>query len=173
MPQSHLLLIGGRSGVGKSTTAFAIHDELSRRGFMHAVIEGDLLDLAHPARWKHQLAEQNLAAIWANYKSLGYRHLIYTNTVSILEAETLSAAMGDAPVVTTVLLTATDETIERRLAFREQGESLKQHVQRSMRIAPYLEEKANSETHRVPTDQTSSSELAHLIISLTGWVLED
>ena len=43
---SRLLLIGGRSGVGKSTVAFALHDLLTDREIPHAVIEGDALDLA-------------------------------------------------------------------------------------------------------------------------------
>lgn len=38
---SRLLLIGGRSGVGKSTIAFALHDLLVERNIRHAVIESD------------------------------------------------------------------------------------------------------------------------------------
>lgn len=52
MNSAHMLLIGGRSGVGKSTVAFALHDLLSARGVQHAVIEGDALDLAYPAPWE-------------------------------------------------------------------------------------------------------------------------
>lgn len=40
MNSAHMLLIGERSGVGKSTVAFALHDLLSARGVQHAVIEG-------------------------------------------------------------------------------------------------------------------------------------
>lgn len=54
-----MLLIGGRSGVGKSTVAFALHDLLSARGVKHVVIEGDALDLAYPAPWEQQMAERN------------------------------------------------------------------------------------------------------------------
>jgi len=42
------LFIGGRSGSGKSSVAGEIHEQLSSRGVMHACIEGDNLDLAHP-----------------------------------------------------------------------------------------------------------------------------
>jgi len=52
------------------------------------VIEGDYLDLAHPAphlAFPHaSLAEQNLAAMWTAYRSLGYHRLIYTNTAAVL-----------------------------------------------------------------------------------------
>ncbi|MFC0681616.1 adenylyl-sulfate kinase [Lysobacter korlensis] len=62
--RSEVVLVGGRSGVGKSTAALALHSVLAERGITHAVIEGDALDLAHPAPWEHGLAERNLAAVW-------------------------------------------------------------------------------------------------------------
>ncbi len=49
VPRSEVLFVGGRSGVGKSTAAEALHDLLAAADVPHAVIEGDLLDLAHPA----------------------------------------------------------------------------------------------------------------------------
>ncbi len=86
MTRSHLLLIGGRSGVGKSTVAAEIHRQLAERGVHHAWIEGDNLDMAFPVPWKegHKLAEANLAAMWSNYRALGYIRLIYVNTASVL-----------------------------------------------------------------------------------------
>ncbi|WP_207785646.1 adenylyl-sulfate kinase [Ancrocorticia populi] len=52
MNSAHMLLIGGSSGVGKSTVAFALHALLSAHGVHHAVIEGDVLDLAYPVPWE-------------------------------------------------------------------------------------------------------------------------
>ena len=83
--------------MGKSTVAFALHDLLSARGVQHAVIEGDALDLAYPAPWEQQMAERNLKAIWNNYAADGYRRLIYTNTVSVLEADKLARAPQPDP----------------------------------------------------------------------------
>ena len=114
MVDSHVVFIGGRSGVGKSTVAFALHDLLTEREVQHAVIEGDCLDLAYPARWKHRLAERNLAAMWSNYRDLGYHRLVYTNTVSVLEVPALTEAMGSVDGVTSVLLRASDSTVASR-----------------------------------------------------------
>src|SRR6478735_7976519 len=111
-----LLVIGGRSGVGKSTAAFALHALLRADDVSHAVIEGDALDLAWPRPWEHRLSMRNLAAVWANYRDLGYRRLVYTNTVAVLEADELAAAMGGSPRVTCVLLTASDAVADARLA---------------------------------------------------------
>ena len=40
--------------------------------------------MAYPPPWEHGLAARNLASIWRNYRDLGYRRLIYTNTNSDL-----------------------------------------------------------------------------------------
>ena len=52
----------------KPTVAFALHDLLAQRDVQHAVIEGDCLDFARPAPWKHRLAVRSLAAMWKNYR---------------------------------------------------------------------------------------------------------
>lgn len=163
---SHLLLLGGRSGVGKSSAAFALHDRLAADGVRHAVVEGDLLDLAWPVPWEHRLAERNLAAVWANYRDLGYERLIYTNTVSVLHADEIAAAMGDGPVVTSVLLTASDDVARTRLACRETGDALAAHVERSDAAARRLDGDAGSKVHRVSTDGRTVAEVAAILHDL-------
>lgn len=43
-----VLLIGGRSGVGKSAVAGEVSAQLAAWAISHVLIEGDLLDLAYP-----------------------------------------------------------------------------------------------------------------------------
>ncbi len=167
--RSEVLFLGGRSGVGKSSVAVELHVRLCDAGVRHCVIEGDNLDLAHPPPWEHRLAERNLAAIWANYRDLGYRRLIYTNTVSVRQVDTLTAAMGDDPRVTAVLLASSDATARERLARREIGTALHRHVERSDAAARSLEEFAPPSVHRIQTDGRTVSELAAEILALTGW----
>jgi adenylylsulfate kinase-like enzyme len=45
---SEVLLLAGRSGVGKSSVAFGCHDALRAAGVRHCVIDGDMLDMAYP-----------------------------------------------------------------------------------------------------------------------------
>jgi len=81
---SEVVFIAGRSGAGKTSVAFEIHAQLSTAGVSHCLIDGDFLDMAYPPPWEHNLAERNLTAMWENYRALGYRRLIYTNTISVL-----------------------------------------------------------------------------------------
>jgi hypothetical protein len=167
--RSEVLFLGGRSGVGKSSVAVELHVQLSDADVRHCLIEGDNLDLAHPPPWEHRLAERNLAAMWANYRDLGYRRMIYTNTVSVRYVDELTAAMGDDPRVTAVLLTASDATARERLARREIGTALQRHVERSDAAARSLEALAPPSVHRIPTDGRTLSELAAEVLALTGW----
>ncbi|MDP4331787.1 AAA family ATPase [Curtobacterium sp. A7_M15] len=174
MPRSEVLFIGGRSGVGKSTVAEALHDLLVAADVRHAVIEGDFLDLAHPApHVEHpeaHLAERNLATMWARYRELGHHRLVYTNTVSVLEQDALVEAMGDDPVVTAVLLRADDTTTAERLRRRSVGHLPEAQLAHSTRTARRLDSTVRGDVTRVDTDSRSPADLATQLASLAGWL---
>ncbi|WP_211261415.1 hypothetical protein [Pseudonocardia acaciae] len=166
---SELLLIGGRSGVGKTSVGYEIHAQLARLDVKHCLIEGDNLDQAHPPPWEHSLAERNLAAMWTNYRAIGYQRMIYTNTASVRVVDELTTAMGDNPRVTAVLLTATDATARHRLSGREIGSALEWHVERSNLVARELDEVTPEWVHRVATDGRGVTDIAREVIGLTTW----
>jgi predicted kinase len=174
VPRSEVLFIGGRSGVGKSTAAEALHDLLVAADVRHAVLEGDLLDLAHPAPHREhpevRLAERNLAAMWAGYRAIGHHRLVFTNTVSVLEHERLAAAMGDDPLVTVVLLRAADDTTAERLARRAGGAVPQAQLAHSTRTAGRLDAATADTVTRVDTDGQSPAQVAAQLASLTGWL---
>jgi hypothetical protein len=170
--KTQALFIGGRSGVGKSSVGHEIHAQLSEAGVRHCLIEGDNLDQAYPPPWEHGLAERNLAAMWTNYRALGYQRVIYTNTASVLEkviAE-LATALGDQPAITAVLLTCSDATARQRLVRREIGTGLDRHVERSAKMARELDAGSPNWVHRVSTDARTTTEIAAKIIGLTEWL---
>ena len=166
---TELLMISGRSGVGKSTVAAELHHLLAQADVKHALVEGDNLDLAHPAPWDHGLAEKNLRAMWQNYRDLGYRRLIYVNTVSVLFQVELSAALGGQVEVTSILLTADDESVWRRLGLREGGSALDLHMQRSRDRALELDMRSPTSVHRISTDARSATRIAREILDIVGW----
>jgi hypothetical protein len=172
--QSSALFIGGRAGVGKSSVGYEIHGQLSAARIRHCLIEGDSLDMAWPAPHEHDLAEQNLAAIWANYRALGYRRMIYTNTASVFEKVLgeLTTAMGDRPQVTAVLLTCSDASAHQRLSRREIGSELNGHIEHSDLMARRLDKRAPAWVHRVTTDSRAITDIATEVIALTGWASE-
>ncbi len=171
--RSHVLFISGRSGVGKSTAALALHEQLIGHDERHAVIEGDYLDLAHPAPHlafpDAGLAEQNLAAMWSAYRALDYHRLIYTNTAAVLTLPGLVKALGDDPLVTAVLLRSSDERVRPRLERRNHGVVAPDLLARSACMANRLNSEAPASVHRIDTDQLRPSEVAAQLLSLTDW----
>jgi hypothetical protein len=167
---TEVLFVGGRSGVGKSSVAAEASRLLARAGVRHAVIEGDNLDQAWPEPWRDgfALAERNLAAMWRNYRELGYSRLIYTNTVSILELPALTEALGGEVRPVAVLLTASDETAKERLGRREIGSALAEHLERSAAAAARLDTATG--VLRIATDGRSVTDVASDMLDAAGWL---
>jgi len=170
---TEVIFIGGRSGVGKTSVAAEASHLLARADIRHAVIEGDNLDQAYPEPWRDgiDLAERNLAAIWANYRAIGYTRLIFTNTVSVLQMPALTAALGEDVRAFGVLLTASDESAAERLAQREIGTALEEHIERSNRAAVRLDDE--STVVRIATDDRSVTEVASDVLAAAGWLPRD
>ncbi|HEY3906182.1 MAG TPA: hypothetical protein VGM14_19895 [Streptosporangiaceae bacterium] len=112
--------------------------------------------------------------MWANYRALGYRRMIYTNTASVLEKviHELTTAMDDSPQVTAVLLTCSDATARQRLSRREIGSELNWHIERSGLTALRLDRRAPDWVHRVTTDHRTIPDIATEVKALTGWTNE-
>lgn len=114
-----VLLIGGRAGVGKSTAGLEVSARLRAAAVPHALIEGDFMGQVHPAPdgdpHRTGIVERNLTAVWGNYAELGYRRLIYTNTLCVMPgmAGVFQRAMGADVRIVRVLLTASDHTARR------------------------------------------------------------
>ncbi|MDQ0758194.1 hypothetical protein [Streptomyces canus] len=176
MDHAEVLLLGGRAGVGKATVGWEVSARLRAARVAHAVIDGDFMGQVHPAPegdpHRAAIGERNLTAVWGNYAELGYRRLVYTNTVSVLEESTgvFRRAMGDGVRIVRVLLTASDETTERRLAGRELGSELEQELRGSARKARMLDVRAPAGTLRVVTDGRTVIDIAAEVTAATGWV---
>ncbi|MEU6444912.1 hypothetical protein [Streptomyces sp. NPDC047046] len=177
MTTYELLLIGGGAGVGKTSVGFEVSAALREAGTAHCLIEGDFMDQIHPAPaedpHRSAITERNTAAVWANYAALGQRRLVYTNTVSVLEAPMLARAMGGDEVRTTlVLLTATAATVRERLAAREIGSEAEAHIERSLRMARRLDAEAPAATVRIATDGRSVPDIAADVVRASGWAAD-
>ncbi|AJT69181.1 hypothetical protein [Streptomyces chattanoogensis] len=176
MEHAEVLLIGGRAGVGKTTVGWEVSARLRAATVPHCVLEGDYLGQAHPAPEgdprRSKLTERNLTAVWSNFAELGYRRLIYTNTVSVLPgtAGIFQRAMGRDVRIVRVLLTASDLTAGERLTGRELGSELEHELKSSARKARLLDEQAPADTVRVATDGRSVVDIATEVAAATGWL---
>ncbi|GGR98585.1 hypothetical protein GCM10010252_41630 [Streptomyces aureoverticillatus] len=172
--RTEVVLIGGRSGVGKSSVGWEVAARLRAADVGHALVEGDVLDMVHPAPpgdpHRSLLTRRNLAALWANYAELGCRRLVYTNTACVLPSEEwlFTEALGGARLIR-VLLTATDDTAEQRLRERELGSELEQQLRRSAYMARHLDAHVPPDAHRVGTDGRTVGEIAAEVIRRAGW----
>ncbi|HEY1427489.1 MAG TPA: hypothetical protein VGF50_12520 [Caulobacteraceae bacterium] len=119
---------------------------------------------------REKISEANLRAVWGNYRALGHRRLVYTNTAAVLSAPWMTRAMGEGVRFIGALLTATDATAAARLGAREIGGGLDWHVQRSRRAAAWLEREAPAWVTRMATDGVAVETIAERLIGLTGWL---
>jgi hypothetical protein len=169
------LLIGGRSGSGKSVVGWEVSARLRAEGVAHAILEGDFMGQVHPAPPgdpdRTALVERNLTAVWANFAALGYRRLIYTNTLSVLPEMTpmFERALGAEVRLIRVLLTTSDSTARERLVARELGSELEEGLSASAARSRVLEDSVAAGTARIATDGRSVIEIASEIVALTGW----
>ncbi len=172
---AEVLLIGGRAGVGKTTVGWEVSARLRAAAVAHAIVEGDFMGQVHPAPDadpdRSAIVERNLTAVWANYRRLGCRRLIYTNTLSVLPSSQamFRRAMGADVRIVRVLLTAGDATVDERLAARELGSELEQTRGISAARARLLDERVAPDTVRIATDRRSVTDIARDVVAATGW----
>jgi hypothetical protein len=168
-----VLLIGGRSGVGKSTVGWEVSRQLQAAAVPHCFIEGDNLDQVFPAPpddpVRERISEANLRAMWTNYRALGHCRLVYTNTAAVLSEDWMTRALGQSVKFVGALLTADDATAIHRLGLRETGGGLAWHIERSRRAAIWLEKSAPPWVTRIATAGRTVSDIAQQLIGLTSW----
>jgi hypothetical protein len=149
--------------------------QLRAAGVAHAIVEGDFMGQVHPPPAddpdRTRLVERNLTAVWANFAALGYRRLIYTNTLSVLPeaAGMFERALGADVGLIRVLLTASDATARERLVARERGSELAEGLKASHARARVLDRAAADDTARVATDGRTVIDVATEIVALTRW----
>lgn len=170
---SELLLLGGRSGVGKSAVSEEVSSQLKRADVSHCLMDGDWIDRCFPQA-PPTLFDRNFQALWRNYKSFGCTRLIYSNWASINHAERIVDLMGNGqrPEIVGVLLLCTDDTARHRLSTRGHGGGLEWHLANlaATNTDPDMSRDTPDWAHRVVTDERSVEDIAAEIVALTNWV---
>lgn len=89
-----LIIVSGRAGSGKTSTANEMSEQLKRLEIRHAHIDGDNLDAMFPDEAGADMLLANLAALWSNYYHLrGVDRLILSGTAAVLEADRIARTL--------------------------------------------------------------------------------
>ena len=167
-----LLIISGSMGAGKTTVLGEAIDMLTESGIAHAAFDLDWLTFMHPRRepFGQGLMLKNLAAIWPIYAAAGADRLIVAQFVDSREGlEGYREAIPGAQI-TVCRLTASVDTMQRRLEPREPGMFREEALARSEELASILEA-SNAEDFRVDNDEGRNiTEVARKVLSRAGWL---
>lgn len=116
------LWLCGPFGVGKSSTAFALFDQLSEAGVAVAQVDLDQLGLCGPAPpddpGNNRLKARNLGAVWAGFRAAGARCLVVSGVVDEAREVRRHADRLPDTVLTVCRLRVDEEELRRRIARR-------------------------------------------------------
>ncbi|KAA8648363.1 hypothetical protein EYZ11_006797 [Aspergillus tanneri] len=176
----HVILLSGRSGVGKTSVANEMSAELRRHNISHAHIDSDNLDFIYPEEVGPDMMLSNLAALCGNYyRQRGCKKLILSGTAMVLEHEPIretiqqivrSPSEEEELILDGVILTAVDAVAQDRLQRREIGSLLDQHLDSSQKMSSILQEEVGDWARRISTDGKNVKDVAVCILKDVGWI---
>ena len=168
---SGILLITGTLGTGKTTVATEVGELLTDLTLPNAVIDLDWLGWVNAGDdflAYDQLIAQNIISIWPNYRAVGVRYLILARALLGRELiDILSKTFPNTPI-TIVRLTASKDTLKKRLSQRDSGETLREHLEEMDEMTRVMND-LHLESAVVNTDLLSVEEAAQQIINITNW----
>jgi len=170
--QTHILLISGPAGVGKSTLGYEIAAQLRQAGVSHVMLDSDELDRVWPLSGHDQdvLNRANLAAFWANASALGHHRLILVGVFLDPDANRtwIDAAIPGAHV-TRVVLDASNGELEERVRAREIGSGAEEQVARTFDQARRFRRCNAGSSDVLWTDGVEVADLARQLIERLAW----
>src|ERR1700751_633301 len=120
-----LLIITGTMGAGKTAVLGEASDILAQRQVVHAAIDLDALGVAHlPSAVPNDgVMHDNLRSICRNYSALGVQRFLVARAIE--DSAQLRLYRDIIPAANTLVcsLTASVETMKRRIQMRELGTS--------------------------------------------------
>jgi hypothetical protein len=166
-----LLIITGTMGAGKTAVLGEASDILAQRQIVHAAIDLDALGLAHlpSAAPSDGVMYDNLRSICRNYAALGVQRFLVARAIE--DGTQLELCRDMIPAVNTVVcrLTASIETMERRVQIRDVGISQREYVARVAKLNVILD-RARLEDLAVGNENRSLTDVALEMLGKAGWI---
>ena len=172
-PRVPVLIISGPVGVGKTSVAHEMFDQLIDRNIAHAVIDIDALGISWPFGendpFNNRVAMRNLGAVWTNFAASGVTRAILPRVIeSQADLAPYKTAIPGADIQV-CRLTATINTLRERVTRRESGSSQDELIRRSAQLAETLEQSAPT-NFTVRTDNRPLPAIAHEALAKAGWI---
>jgi hypothetical protein len=166
-----LLIITGSMGAGKTAVMGEASDILARRQIVHAAIDLDALGTAHlpSGAPSDGVMYDNLRSICENYAALGVQRFLVARAIE--DRARLELCREIIPAVHTVVcrVTASLETMERRVAMRDAGISQRELVARVAKLNIILD-RARLEDFVVANENRSLADVALEMLVRAGWI---
>jgi len=166
-----VVVIAGPPGVGKSSTAREVANQLRRAGVAHAVIDTDALELVYPRPANQQeLTERHVAALSQTFREHGAPRLVVAGTDLTRRDEVewvRRATAGER--FTLIQLAASAATLRARLRHREMGSGSGGGPERALREVASPPRDLSPEVRLFETERSSLEETAAHIIAVAGW----
>lgn len=166
-----LLIITGTMGAGKTAVLGETSDILARRQIVHAAIDLDALALAHlpSAAPSDGVMYDNLRSICRNYAALGVQRFLVARAIE--DSAELKFCRDIIPAANSVVcrLTASMETMKRRVQMRELGVSQREYVDRVAKLNAILD-RVGLEDFAVTNENRSLTDVALEVLVKARWI---
>jgi hypothetical protein len=166
-----VIVITGNMGAGKTTILAEASDLLTGAGIVHAAIDLDSLGMGHlPEEGWSDLPYRNLACVWRNYAAAGASRLMVAEALeSDRDIDRIQQAVPGGQIVV-CRLSATIETVRRRVAQREAGVLRDAFVARVDELQ-LLIDRAQLEQFTLATDEGRSvTDTARELLARARWL---
>jgi adenylylsulfate kinase len=166
-----LIIITGTMGAGKTSVLYEASDILARRKIEHAAIDLDALGVAYlPTTVLPDGAMYgNLRSVSSNYLDLGVKRFLIARAIESPAELALCRDATSATSVTVCRLTASIETMERRVRTRESGMLRETYIARVAELNRILDEVC-LENFLVINDDRVLTEVASEVLAEAGWI---
>jgi len=158
-------------GAGKSAVLGEASDILTLGNIAHAAIDVDALGLAHlpSVSSNNEMMHRNLKSVCKNYASIGVQRFLMARAIE--DRDELEACRGIVSATTTIVcrLTASLETLQRRVEMRESGVCKQIYVDRVAKLNSILD-RARLENFAVSTESRPVSDVAHEMLAKAAWI---
>jgi hypothetical protein len=166
-----LLIITGTMGAGKTAALGEASDILATRQIVHAAIDLDALGVAHlpSAALRDSVMFDNLRSICRNYAALGVQRFLLARAIE--DDGQLKLCRDIIPAANTVVcrLTASIETMKRRVEMRDLGALKQEYIARVTKLNVILD-RAQLEQFTVTNENRPLNDVALEMLLKAGWI---